>query len=123
MIDRVDIEKLTRQYGINLPYYVIEFFKKNNGGTPYRNKFRVKGETYELRYFLSFNENDYHFIGKALESFQKESNGVIFPLATDSGDDYFCLNLQDDKIYYWDADVNQYFNIARDFDTFIGYFK
>ncbi len=119
--DKTLIERVTDRSNIDLPQSVTAFFEKNNGGIPLKKEFSVGDDEYEVRCFLSFNEGDHNAIKAPLGSFQKETNGKIFPLAKDSGDNYFCLNLENKKIYYWDKDENLYYNIAEDFAAFIGY--
>lgn len=114
-------DEIQNKYNISFPNEMLEFFKKNNGGSPYKKEFMVDDMAYEVRCFLSFNGEDYNAIQKPLDSFQKETKGKIVPVAKDSGDSYFCLNIENEKVYYWDKDENLYYKIADTFETFINY--
>lgn len=114
-------DEIQNEYNISFPHEMLEFFKKNNGGSPYKKEFMVDDIEYEVRCFLSFNGEDYNAIQKPLDSFQKETKGKIVPVAKDSGDSYFCLNIENEKVYYWDKDENLYYKIADTFETFINY--
>lgn len=123
-IDDVSIfNKIEKQYGIEIPESVKEFFILNNAGIPYSREICVQGREYEIRYFLSFNESDHNEIFKALESFQKETKGKIIPLAKDSADNYYCQNLENDKIYYWDKEDGLYYKLSDSFCEFIDLIK
>lgn len=118
---RTIFDEIQNEYNISFPHEMLEFFKKNNGGSPYKKEFMVDDIEYEVRCFLSFNGEDYNAIQKPLDSFQKETKGKIVPVAKDSGDSYFCLNIENEKVYYWDKDENLYYKIADTFETFINY--
>lgn len=114
-------DEIQNKYNISFPNEMLEFFKKNNGGSPYKKEFMVDDMEYEVRCFLSFNCEDYNAIQKPLDSFQKETKGKIVPVAKDSGDSYFCLNVENGKVYYWDKDENNYYKIADTFEAFINH--
>ncbi len=113
------IERLEDKYDISFPKSIREFFLNNNGGTPLKKEITVNGTEYEIRCFLSFNDDEYNSIKKPLATFQENTHGKIAPVAKDSGDNYFCLNVENEKVYYWDKDENMYYNLADSFDDFI----
>lgn len=115
------VRKAEKKYQFAFPESVIDFFVNNNGGNPIKKEFAVNNTVYEIRCFLSFQDGDYNEIYTALESFQKETNGKILPLAKDSGDSYYCLNVETENIYYWDKEENLYYKLADTFEEFIGY--
>ena len=117
------IEEMGELYNIKFPSMMVSFFEKNNGGIPMKKEFFSNGEEYEIRCFLSFNEEEYTSIRKPLDFFQKETNGKVIPFAKDSADNYFCINLQTEKIYFWDKDDNLYYNISNNFEEFISNLK
>ena len=121
IIDESAINKIENSYNISLPDNFKNFFEKNNGGTPSKNVFKYDDNEYEIRCFLSFNDNQYNSIETPLKSFLEETNGKIIPFAKDSGDNYYCLNIKNNKIYFWDSNDNLYYYIANTFDTFISY--
>ena len=119
--DELAIEKLEDKYEFDLPNELKDFFRENNGGIPNKNVFETKGKEYEIRCFLSFNDGEYNSIKAPLASFQEETQGKIIPIAKDSGDNYYCMNKENGKIYYWDKDDNLYYCIADSFGEFIIY--
>ena len=121
--DELAIERLEDKYEIDFPDEFKSFFKYNNGGIPKKNVFEVKGKEYEVRCFLSFNENEYNSIKSPLASFLEETKGRIVPAAKDSGDNYYCLNIETGKVYFWNKDDGLYYCIAENFNEFIGYLE
>lgn len=117
------IEQMEESYNVRFPSMMKLFFEKNNGGIPSKKDFFSNGMEYEIRCFLSFNEGEYNSIRKPLDFFQKETKGKVIPLAKDSADNYFCMNLETEKIYFWDKDDNLYYNIADNFEEFIRYLE
>ena len=117
------VENTEKANGISLPTSMVAFFKQNNGGAPINNIFEIDGSEYELRYFLSFNEDDFHSIFKPLESFLDDTNREIVPFAKDSFDNYYCINISNNKIYFWDKDTDMYNEISKDFDEFIEHMR
>ncbi len=117
--DEMAIEKLEDKYEFDLPQDVKSFFEVNNGGIPRKNLFTANGEEYEIRCFLSFNNDEYNSIKVPLASFQKETHGKIVPLAKDSGDSYYCLNIENLKVYYWSREDELYYCLAESFELFI----
>lgn len=121
--DRTIFEKLEDKYEIDFPKNMISFFEDNNGGTPLKKEIVIDDEEYEIRCFLSFNNDEYNSIKKPLETFQTNTKGKIVPIAKDSGDNYFCINLDNEKVYYWIQEENRYYVLAENFENFIGYIE
>lgn len=121
--DRNSISLLEKEYNCKLPHEVVEFFLKNNGGVPLKKEVVISNKEYEVRCFLSFNSGEYNSIDKPAKAFQEQTNGKIIPLGKDSGDNYYCLNVETGKIYYWDREDNQYVCLAEDFKHFIEIFQ
>lgn len=116
-------EKLEKKYGFKFDENIKSFFKENNGGIPEQNTIKVNGKEYEVRCFLSFNSGEYNSIDMPMDSFQKETHGKIIPIAKDSGDNYYCIHTENEKVYYWDKDENLYYNLADSFMAFLEYFN
>ena len=117
-----DIEvfkKYNEKYSLVFDDEIIEFFINNNGGIPNKRVFEINEEEYEIRCFLSFNENEYNSIDKSFEFFQKNTNGKIYPIAKDSGDNYYCINKDSGKVYYWSRDDDMYYYIVEKFSDLI----
>lgn len=116
--DETLINRFEDKYEFDFSEALKKFFMDNNGGIPKNNSFEAKGKEYELRCFLSFNDDEYNSIRKPLESFQEETHGKIAPIAKDSADNYYCVNVETGKIYFWDHDENLYYCIAESFEEF-----
>lgn len=121
LTDELAIEKLEDKFDLDFSSDFKEFFILNNGGIPLNSKFMYENKEYEVRCFLSFNNDEYNSIKKPLSSFQEETNGKIVPFAKDSGDNYYCLNIENQKVYYWSRDEELYYCLAEAFSEFIGY--
>lgn len=122
LIDKKDIERISNSYGIEFDKDFIDFIEINNGGIPKTNSIEVGGKEYELRCFLSFNSGEYNSIELPLKSFQEETKGKIYPIAKDSGDNYFCINKENGKVYFWDKDENLYYKLVDSFADFVSLF-
>ena len=93
--------------------------KKNGGKYPIKDEITLTGETYEIRVFLPLDErNKEYYIGKPLEFFLTNTNGKIIPIAIDSGDNYYCVNNETGKVYYWSAEEDKYYQIANNLASF-----
>lgn len=107
------------KYGITVRRDIKSFLKKNGGKYPIKDEITVKGVTYEIRVFLSLDErNKEYYIGKPLEFFLTNTNGKIIPIAIDSGDNYYCVNNETGKVYYWSAEEDKYYQIANNLASF-----
>ena len=113
------IKRFEDKYDIEFSKDFISFMKLNNGGIPLKKQVELAGDLYEVRCFLSFFDDEYNSIGKPLESFQKKTKGKIIPFAIDSGDNYFCLNLDTEKIYYWDREDDLFYLLSNSFTEFV----
>lgn len=117
--NKSSISSVEKLYGIKFPKEMIEFFLENNGGTPINKLFTADGKEYELRCFLSFNEDEYNSIHKAIQSYQTETKGKIAPVAKDSGDNYFCINIDTGNIYYNDNSDGLYYKLFDKFSDLV----
>ena len=117
--DISSIERIEDKYNINFPKDMIRFFEINNGGIPNKKEFAINGKEYELRCFLSFNQDEYNSIHKAIDSFQIETKGKIAPFAKDSADNYYCINLETGIVYYCSGEENLYFKLTENFNSFL----
>ena len=113
------IKMLGQKYGISFSDEFIEFFYENNGGVPFKKEILIDEEEYEVRCFLSFHEEDYNSIFQTADFFQTKTKGKIFSIAKDSSDNYFCMNVDNDSIYYWDKEEKQYYLVVESFEEFV----
>ena len=96
---------------------IIDFLKMNSGGYPINDVVKFNGEEYEIRVFLSLDDSDAnYYIKKPLEYFLKNTKGKIVPIGIDSGDNYYCVNNETGKVYFWSSGENQYY-YRRDSDV------
>lgn len=86
---------------------IIDFLKMNSGGYPINDVVKFNGEEYEIRVFLSLDDSDAnYYIKKPLEYFLKNTKGKIVPIGIDSGDNYYCVNNETGKVYFWSSGEN-----------------
>ena len=103
---------------------IIDFLKMNSGGYPVNDVVKFNGEEYEIRVFLSLDDSDAnYYIKKPLEYFLKKTKGKIVPIGIDSGDNYYCLNNENGKVYFWSSGEDQYYCIADSLERFVENFN
>lgn len=117
------ISNIEKKYNIPFSDDFIHFFLENNGGIPKKNIIMINETEYEIRCFLSFNDNEYNSIAAPLASFWEETHGKVIPIAKDSSDCYYCINIQNGKIYFWNKYDNLYYCISESFLDFLNYLK
>lgn len=116
-----DIEKA---YSVILREDIKEFLIENSGGNPVKDIIVSDGNDYEIRVFLSLDDaNEYYSIKKPLAYFMRKTNGKIVPIGIDSSDNYYCVNNETGKVYYWCASDNAYFCISNSLSDFIMLFN
>lgn len=112
-----------KEFAISLREDIKSFLIENSGGYPIKDIIVYDGEDYEVRVFLSLDdENEYYSIKKPLDFFMKNTKGKIVPIGIDSGDNYYCVNNETGKVYYWCASENSYFCISDSLSDFIKLF-
>lgn len=108
-----------RTYSISIREDIKAFLVGNSGGYPIKDIITSNGEDYEVRVFLSLDDqNEYYCIRKPLDYFLGKTKGKIIPIGIDSGDNYYCVNNETGKVYFWSAGENLYFCIATSLDVF-----
>lgn len=117
-------EMVEQKFGIQLRDEIKNFIIENAGGYPRKNVIVVDTEEYEVRVFLSLDRNDAHyFIGEPLITFLNNTKGRIVPLAIDSEDNFYCINNETGKIYYWSSEMDEYTFLAESLDSFARLFE
>ena len=58
-----------------------------------------------------------------MDYFLEKTKGKIVPIGLDSGDNYYCVNNETGKVYYWSAGEDSYYCIAESIMDFIELFK
>ena len=112
------------KYSIRIRDDIKEFLTANSGGYPVKDLVKVDGEEYEIRVFLSLDcANKNYYIEKPLTFFLDNTKGKIVPIGLDSGDNYYCVNNETGKVYYWSASDNQYYCIGKSIAEFTEYFE
>lgn len=99
---------------------IVSFLKNNSGGYPIKNVVMFDNEEYEIRAFLSLDEQDKHyFIEKPLKYFLNKTKGKIIPIGLDSGSNYYCVNNDTGKVYFWCSEEDVYYLIAESLNDFV----
>lgn len=115
---------LIKKKGIVIRGDIKEFLEKNSGGYPVRNVVIFNDEEYEVRVFLSLDSSDSnYYIEKPLKFFTERTSGKIVPIGIDSGDNYYCVNNETGKVYYWNASADQYYCLAESLEKFVKAFE
>ena len=113
-----------RKYAVTIRNDVKDFILANGGGYPTNDIIVVKGEEYEVRVFLSLDTEDKNYcITMPLDFFLSKTKAKIIPIGIDSGDNYYCINNETGKVYYWSASEDSYYCIAETIYKFISLFK
>lgn len=103
---------------------IIAFLRLNSGGYPISDIVEFDGEEYEIRVFLSLDSSDeYYYIEKPLEYFLEKTKGKIIPIGIDSGDNYYCVNNETGKVYYWNSGDDKYYCLANSLEGFVEHFN
>ena len=117
-------EEIERIYSIKIRTDIKTFFELNSGGYPTKDIILVDGEEYEVRVFLSLDKNDdNYYLERPLNFFLEKTKAKIIPIGIDSGDNYYCVNNETGKVYYWSAGENQYYCISNSLEEFISKFE
>lgn len=117
------LEETEQSFSIKIRSDIKDFIKTNSGGYPIKDVITINREDYEIRVFLSADLNDNYFcIQKPLEYFMNKTSGKIIPIAIDSGDNYYCVNNENGKVYFWNANEDRYYELAKDLNVFTDYF-
>lgn len=114
------LDKFEQDYEITLPESLKEFISTNNGGRPSLDIIKTEdGKEVEIKALLSFNKEDTENIYKVIDYFKKQFNSKIVPVATEPSGDYFCIDITNDSIVYWEHENNVLTFIAKDFVEFL----
>jgi hypothetical protein len=73
---------------------------------------------------MALDESDKnYYILKSMNYFLKKTKGKIIPIGIDSGDNYYCVNNETGKVYYWSAGEDSYYCVAETVDEFVALFE
>lgn len=118
------IEKFEKEKNIKLPDELKKLILKNNGGRPSLRMIEMPSyKELEIKALLSFNKDDIENIYNNIDFFKAEFNENILPFATESSGDYFCINLKNKSVVYWEHETNKIKYIARNLDEFFDMLK
>lgn len=117
-------EDVEKKYSIQIRKEIKEFLKVNGGGYPEKDVIIADEEEYEVRVFLSLDEKDNnYYVRKPMQYFLEKTKGKIVPIGIDSGDNYYCINNDTGKVYYWSSGENQYYCISQSLEEFVLLFQ
>ena len=117
------LSKLAKNNHIVIRADIVSFLEMNSGGYPVKDIVAFNGEEYEVRVFLSLDNSDEdYYIEKPLSFFLQKTKGKIIPIGLDSGDNYYCVNNETGKVYYWSCSEDQYYCIANSLEEFEEHF-
>lgn len=123
--DKIDVSKLEERINRKLPESYAKFLIKYNGGDTPNTNWNGKCKS-DVRFFYGIgveeNGNDileslkYEIVQNLLEK-------SFLPIAENCSGDFFCINLEDAKIYFSYHDKNRITLIAESFGEFISKIK
>ena len=123
-INKKIFEDAEKTYSITIRSESKDFLGENSGGYPVKDIIVSDGEEYEVRVFMSLDESDKnYYILKPMDYFLKKTKGKIIPIGIDSGDNYYCVNNETGKVYYWSAGEDSYQCISDSLDKFVLFFE
>ena len=118
------LSETNEKWNIVIREDIKDFLRKNSGGYPIKNYVVFNGEDYEVRVFLSLDSSDNnYYIEKPLNFFQERTRGKIIPIGLDSGDNYYCVNNETGKVYYWSSEDDKYYLLSESLTEFIKAFE
>ena len=120
LVEKDSINKFQEIYGIVFPEELKELIKANNGGRPSLDIIKtVEGEELEVKALLSFNKEDVENIYNVINYFKEHFQGRIVPIATEPSGNYFCINLTNNSIVYWNHETNKETLISNGIKEFL----
>lgn len=123
-INKKIFEDAEKKYSITIRPEIKDFLWENSGGYPIKDIIVSDGEEYEVRVFMALDESDKnYYILKSMNYFLKKTKGKIIPIGIDSGDNYYCVNNETGKVYYWSAGEDSYYCVAETVDEFVALFE
>ena len=123
-INKMVFEKAEKIYSVSIRKEIKDFLELNSGGYPIKDIIVSDGEEYEVRVFVSLDESDEnYYIQKPMDYFLNKTKGKIVPIGLDSGDNYYCVNNETGKVYYWSEGEDSYYCIAESVIEFISLFE
>ncbi|WP_051680884.1 SMI1/KNR4 family protein [Vibrio rhizosphaerae] len=122
-----DIEKFESKFNIELPVYFKKYYVSYNGGELSDNRkiFYDGNMELEINHFLPMIRDDVYksFTVESLYevlSINKKILPINFiPFAIDSGSFPYCINVENNNIYFFNLEKNKSIKIASDLDDLI----
>lgn len=127
--------ELQENLGLDLPVQYIDFLKEFNGGVPTKKVFHTTKRSFVLERFLSVvsdyktNELGCYDIEVVWSQVEDRLNDKLIPIAALFGGDLLCIQIDvnnvSNQMVVWDHDLSDegqpvVYNIAPDFDSFLG---
>lgn len=118
--DMTVLDEAEKKFSVIIRKEIREFLKVNSGGYVLNQYPVFNNESYEIRVILSVDKNDEScYIKEPLDYFLGKTNGKIVPIAKNSGGNYYCINNETGKVYYWSPDEDLYYGIAETLEEFV----
>ncbi|MHC0037729.1 SMI1/KNR4 family protein [Pseudoneobacillus sp. C159] len=114
------IEIFESDHGFTVPEFLKDFIHQYNGGRPSLDITKTKsGREVQIKTFLSFNKKDIETVHNVIGYFKKQFHGNLLPFASEPSGDYFCVDLTNLSIVYWEHETNEIQKVADNFYKFI----
>ena len=107
-----------------LPQTFVNFMAFNNTGCPLKDCIIINGEEHYIAYFMSFDKDDVYYYYNLLDSFLNNSDGKMIPFAVNCSSDYYCLNLENNGVYFWphESEEDEFIPLNITFDELVDLF-
>jgi hypothetical protein len=115
------IEDFEKEQGVIVPAVLKEVIALHNGGRPSPEIIKTAaGKEVEIKSLLSFNKQDTETIYNVIGYFKERYKGTLLPFASEPSGDYFCMNLNELTIVYWEHETNEVSKVSDSLNEFMG---
>ncbi|PIT22544.1 hypothetical protein BGI37_13685 [Snodgrassella alvi] len=115
-INRVDLNEVEKLLKIKIPVQLRQFLLHHNGGMPENNTWLDPESEFEevvihelipIKYYKKSNNNKNYLMPSIAEDLwdRKLLPETLLPFAIDAGGNYFCIDINNGKIYYYTLDT------------------
>ncbi|PIT17269.1 hypothetical protein BGI32_03095, partial [Snodgrassella alvi] len=115
-INTADLNEVEKLLKIKIPVQLRQFLLQHNGGMPENNTWLdpegefeevVIHELIPIKYYKKFNNNKNYLMPSKAEDLwgRKLLPETFLPFAIDAGGNYFCIDINNGKIYYYTLDT------------------
>lgn len=114
------IEDFQNEYKLDLPLSLKNLILKYNGARPEKKLIKMdNGHLLEMKMLLSYNREDLENIYDCINFFKDKYNNDRLPFAIEPSGNYFCINLENFSIEYWNYENDTLITVANSLKQFL----